>query len=106
MSEAKHMTGWRLHGKGFRPDTQNGGEFVPIIDERGRWIADVRTAAGGGEDYRTWAELIAAAPDLLESCSNLLDSYSDLCRQCGYQPENFGVVQAATDAIAKARGSS
>lgn len=38
----KHTpTPWKLHYKGYRPDTTNGGEFVPL-ESAHRWIADIR----------------------------------------------------------------
>ena len=50
---------WILHGKGYRQDHTNGGEFVPILANDGRtWIADAREPPAN-------ARLIAAAPDLL-----------------------------------------
>jgi hypothetical protein len=49
---------WKIDGRGYRPDTKNGGEFVPIHAERGGWIADVREPDAN-------ARLIAATPDLL-----------------------------------------
>ena len=48
---------WRVDGRGFRPDTRNGGEFVPIIGSGNQWIADVRR-------YREHANLIAMAPEM------------------------------------------
>jgi hypothetical protein len=50
---------WKIDGRGYRPDTKNGGEFVPIHAERGGWIADVREPDAN-------ARLIAAAPKMFE----------------------------------------
>jgi hypothetical protein len=34
---------YKFHGKGFRRDNANGGEFfVPLLGPAGEWVADVR----------------------------------------------------------------
>ena len=93
---ASEVKQWHLHGKGFRADHTNGGEFVPIVDSNGHWIADVR-AAVGEDSYKSWAWMTAAAPELLEACEAALDDISPECTAA------TGMLRAA---IAKAKGTT
>jgi len=79
---------WRAHGKGFRPDTENGGKFVPILGANGEWVADVRTPAD--------ANAIIALPDLLAACCKFAACIND-----GQPASTQNVLHDAEQAIAK-----
>lgn len=71
-----------------------GGKFNGRIFYNGIEVATLSYC----EDYH-WAELYAAAPDLLEACKALVAMYATVA-PCGDSP----VVTAARAAIAKAEG--
>lgn len=61
MTTAKH-TPVQLHGKGFRKDFKNGGEFVPLLGPQGEWLADI---LDNGDFHRFVVTALNAHDDLL-----------------------------------------
>lgn len=65
---SKH-TPVRLHGKGWRQDHTNGGEFVPLLGSQGEWLADIRS---NGDFHKFVVTALNAHDDLLAACKESL----------------------------------
>lgn len=88
---SKHTPGpWAIDGRGYRPDTLNGGSFVPVISANratGRsWVADVREPEGN-------AHLIAAAPELAHELRETTDAIERMALRLDQAPGNQTVVE-------------
>lgn len=115
---SKHTPGpWHIQDRG---DTGNGPAAVGIIcgpAHSSDWVADVgllHDGAGGGSMAN--AHLIAAAPDLLEACRELVELWDannpdDPCACMAQAPDDITApgpceLCYARAAIAKAEGTS
>jgi len=91
MSAAKHTPGpWKREAK-------TGRNRFRITDARGHQVADTNTY---NEDAEANADVIAAAPELLEALQELVDGMTDV------EDSESCVLFRARAAIAKATGST
>lgn len=98
-----HDTEWSADADGYQRTM-----FAPIVDAEGNTVALVVRTDWNDAQIEADARLIAAAPELLESLTALLEHYVELvnCGDCGkWNPENESEVLAARSAIAKATGT-
>jgi hypothetical protein len=108
MTEAKHTPGpWIVH-RGSR--RQNDRDYMAVIDSipdrDGQVVANcICHVAGTNPDKIANADLIAAAPDLLEACELMIDAmvaYEFDVDDCP-TPKHRSLMTLARNAIAKAK---
>ena len=75
---------------------------LPDID--GKCVANVIAGPTSNPAWDANACLIAAAPDMLAACKELLAEVEHAIRQAGYDPDNRESITQARAAIAKAEG--
>lgn len=85
---------FKFHGKGWRRDQDNGGEFVPLLGPNGEWIADVRQTKFAG--------CLVAAGDLLAACEASEKVLREWHKDNGVWREVRDQLEAA---ISKAKGT-
>lgn len=112
MSETKHTPGpWRESW--VRPDKTKGHDFVPtcailgIDKEFGEVrLADIADPVDTNAEAN--ARLVAAAPELLEILTKLLDRFERICMDADGCTDKIDVrlIKAARTEIAKAKGEA
>ena len=101
MSESNKFTPgpWFHHGPSGSEHTAGG--FIKSSDDRNSSPLICSIYGTGGQPHKANANLIAAAPDLLEALEQMIDEYGTAGD--GW-PRNNKVLRDARTAISKARG--
>ncbi len=99
---------WTFDGSAVFPDDGNEDSTFTIAEvcKHGKEVqADKRRVEHKLMDERDTANarLIAAAPDLLAACEELLEDQCHAIKQCGYDPKDSDTINRARAAIAKAK---